>query len=72
MWHAWEMRNAFRILVRNLNGRDNLEGRPRCTCKVAVETDIKETGCDIRVSQGRKQVSEYQLLKDSAPWSYLH
>jgi hypothetical protein len=56
-----DMRNAYRLLVENLNGRNNSEGRPRHTCKAAIETNIKETGCDIHVRLCFVQLSALKL-----------
>jgi hypothetical protein len=30
MLHAWDMRNAYKILVRKPEGKRSLHGRPRC------------------------------------------
>jgi hypothetical protein len=65
MQHIGEMKNAYKILVRNLKGRDYLEG---------LGTDGK-IGCNwlrIGTSGGLDKLGDYYLLyKDFTPWSYL-
>jgi hypothetical protein len=44
MWHAWERREKYRVLVGKPEGRKAL-GRPRCRWEDGIRMDLREIGC---------------------------
>jgi hypothetical protein len=41
MWHAWERREKYRVLVGKPEGRKPL-GRPRCRWEDGIRMDLRE------------------------------
>jgi len=58
MWHAWERRGVYRVLVGRPEGKRPL-GRPRCRWEYSIKMDLREIGIDgtdwIRLAQDRVQ-----------------
>jgi hypothetical protein len=59
MWHAWEGRDVYRILVGRPVGKRPL-GRPRRRWEDNIKLDLKETGID--------GVNWIQLAQDRVQW----
>jgi hypothetical protein len=43
MWHAWEERNVYKVLMGKPEGKRPL-GRPRCRWKDGIRMDLREIG----------------------------
>jgi hypothetical protein len=76
MWHAWEKRKVYKILVGKPEGKGSLE-RPMCRWEDGIKQDLRETGWEgvewIYVTQVRERwqavVITVMKLRVLAPWS---
>jgi len=56
MWHAWERRGVYRVLVGRPEGKRPL-GRPRCSWEDNIKLDLREIGIDV--------ANRIQLVQDT-------
>jgi hypothetical protein len=76
MWHAWQMREKYKVLVGKPEGKRPL-GRPRCRWEDGIIMDLREIGLGvvdwIRLAQDRDRwravVSAVMNLRVLAPLS---
>jgi hypothetical protein len=66
MWHAWERRGVYRVLVGRPKGKRPL-GRPRCTWEDNIKLDLREIGINgaNRIQQAQDTVMILRVPSES-------